>query len=151
EARRLVRAASGQAAIREPFTYINGNEYGSDYRRDIDILQGMWQNQGDFAFNANVVDYNSVFLPRFSINIANRTCEGGGVAMGGVVPFPEPDILFGEWYMPGGTYYKFEPDYPADPRWDSLMKSQRSEFDPAKRVGLLQEIQRYHASKMFTI
>jgi ABC-type transport system substrate-binding protein len=151
EARKLVTAATGRAPIKEQFTYIEGNEYGPDYRREAEILQGMWQANGDFELRANVVDYNTVFLPRYSINGQARSFEGGGVALAGVAPFPEPDLLFGEWYMPGGAYYKFEPDYPNDAQWESLMKAQRSELDGKKRWSLLNEIQRHHAGKMYTI
>ncbi len=57
----------------------------------------MWEAKGDFKFKTNVVDYTTVFLPKYSINSPNRTMDAGGVALGGVAPFPDPDILFGEW------------------------------------------------------
>jgi len=151
EARKLVQAAAGQRPVKDTLTFIGGNEYGPDYGRDVQVLQSMWQANGDFEFKNNVVDYDSVFLPRYSINGPNRSFEGGGVAVAGVAPFPEPDLLLGEWYMPGGTYYKFEPDYPNDGRWDSLMKAQRTELDADRRRELLKEIQRYHAEKAYTI
>jgi hypothetical protein len=53
--------------------------------------------------------------------------------------------------MDGGTYYKFERDYPGDARWQSLMASQRTEHEAEMRLSILQDIQRYHAEKMFTI
>jgi hypothetical protein len=53
--------------------------------------------------------------------------------------------------MPGGTYFKFDSDFPNDAQWDSLLKAQRSELDAEKRVALLKEIQRYHAGRMYTI
>jgi ABC-type transport system substrate-binding protein len=151
EARKLVLAAAGQTPIKQNFTYIAGNEYGLDYRRDAEIFLGMWQGHGDFELRPNVVDYNSVFLPKYSINSSNRTFDGDGVAFAGVAPFPEPDVLLGEWYMPGGTYYKFEPDYPTDTTWESLLKAQRSELGAEKRASLLTEVQRHHAGKMYTI
>jgi hypothetical protein len=90
-------------------------------------------------------------LPKYSIDGPNRTFGDGGVAFAGVAPFPEPDLLFGEWYMPGGTYYKFDPDYPNDAVWESLMQAQRLEIDAEKRLELLRQIQRHHAAKMYTI
>jgi ABC-type transport system substrate-binding protein len=111
----------------------------------------MWEANGDFKFKTNVIDYTTAFLPKYSINGPNRTFDGGGVALAGVAPFPDPDILFGEWYIPGGAYYKLESDYPNDAKWDSLMKAQRTEVDAKKRLALIKDIQRYHASKMFTI
>lgn len=48
EAKKLLRAAAGELPIREQFTYIAGNEYGPDYRKDAEIFQGMWQANGDF-------------------------------------------------------------------------------------------------------
>jgi peptide/nickel transport system substrate-binding protein len=151
EAKKLVRAAAGQAPVRENFTYIAGGEFGPDYKRDVEVFQAMWQAHGDFDFKPNVVDYSPVFLPKYSINSANRTFDGGGVAIAGVAPFPDPDILLGEWYMPSGTYYKFEPDYPNDAHWESLMQAQRNERDPAKRASILNDVQRHHAARMFTI
>jgi peptide/nickel transport system substrate-binding protein len=150
EAKKLVKAV-GRGTIQDQFSYIAGNEYGADHRRDAEILHGMWEATGDFKFSTNIVDYTTVFLPKYSINGPGRTFDGGGVALAGVAPFPEPDILFGEWYMPGGTYYKFESDYPNDPQWDSMMKAQRTELDAKKRLALIKDIQRYHAGKMYTI
>jgi ABC-type transport system substrate-binding protein len=151
EARKLVLAAAGQMPIKQNFTYIAGNEYGLDYKQDAEIFLGMWQAHGDFELRSNVVDYSSVFLPRYSINSASRTFDGDGVAVAGVAPFPDPDVLLGEWYMPGGTYYKFEPDYPNDAGWESLLKAQRSELDAGRRASLLHEVQRHHAGKMYSI
>jgi peptide/nickel transport system substrate-binding protein len=151
EARKLVQAAAGELPVKERFTTIVGNEYGADHHQDADVLQGMWSANGDFELERNVVDYGTVFLPKYSISGPERTFDGGGVALAGVAPFPEPDILLGEWYMKGGTYYKFEPDYPDNATWESLMASQRTERDAGKRLSVLQDIQRYHAEKMYTI
>ena len=151
EAKKLV-AAAGKSPVEVPFSYIAGNEYGPDHRQDAEILKGMWEAGGDFKLSANVVDYTTVFLPRYSINSPNRDMEGkGGVALAAVAALPEVDVVLGDWYIPGGTYYKFDSDYPADAQWESLMKAQRTEFDLKKRQGIIKDIQRHAAGKMYTI
>lgn len=149
EAKKLVQAV-GRGVIEQPFTSVQGNEFGPDHKREAEILRGMWEAGGDFKLKANLVDYTTVFLPRYSISGANRDMEAGGVAMAGVAAFPEPDLLLGEWYIPGGTYYKFE-NGPSDPQWENLLKAQRTELDAKKRLSLLHDIQKYHAGKMYTI
>src|SRR5438093_1112794 len=54
-------------------------------------------------------------------------------------------------YMPGSTEYQFEPDWPNDTKYEQMMLQQRTELDSRERLAIVQDIQRYHASKAYSL
>jgi ABC-type transport system substrate-binding protein len=151
EARKLMQAA-GNGVVEQPVAYIAGAEGGPGYREDAEVLVGMWNATGDFKLQPNPVDYNTVFFPRYGSNNPRRDFEGkGGVALGSAADPADVDGWLSAVYSPAGGNYRFEPDFPNDARFDSLIKAQRVEFDPKRRAALLHDLQRHAAAKMYTI
>jgi len=64
--------------------------------------------------------------------------EGLAYGVRGVLPDPEPYL--GYYYLPDGIYYQ---DHSNDQHLQSLVKGQRQELDRNKRIGILNEVQRY--------
>lgn len=151
EANKLVKAASGKDKLDTAWTIVAGNDYGQAYHQQADVLQGMF-NEGPFKFTTVPLDYSTAFAQRAS---AAGHLTGGhdfdGAAYGLIPVFPEVDSLFANHYISGGPYYKFEDDYPNDPKWDSFMKQQQLEQDPKKRVEIIKDFQRYAAGKMYLL
>ncbi len=152
EATKLVKAATGKDKAESPWTVISGNDYGTAYTQQADVLQAMIQ-EGPFKLNRVGVDYNTYFIKY--VSAAPRLTGGhqfDGAAYGRIASFPEIDSYFGNHLMPGGTFFKFEEDFPPpDDKWYSLLKAQQVEQDRKKRVELIKEWQRYAAQKMYIV
>jgi peptide/nickel transport system substrate-binding protein len=151
EARKLLQAA-GNGVIDQSFTFVAGLELTQIHTDDVEVLRGMWEATGDVKLRANPVDFSTVFLPRYVVNNPRRDFEGkGGMVMANIPEQPEVDSMLAQFYSPGGGFYRFEPDFPNDAHWDSLVQAQRSEFDETKRRALLHDLQRHAAARAYTI
>jgi ABC-type transport system substrate-binding protein len=149
EAKKLVQA-TGRSVIEAPFNTIPGLEYGPDYKREAEILKGMWESSGVFKFSTSLHDYTTDFIPKIgSYPAGGHTFDG--VALASITGYPEVDVYLSDHYSPGGALNHFETDFPNDTQWQSMVKAQKSEFDTKKRLAMLKEIQRYHAGKMYGI
>jgi len=149
EAKKLVQA-SGRTVVEAQFHTIPGLEYGPDYKREAEILRGMWEQDGNFKITSVLHDYTTEFIPKYaSYPAGGHTFDGLGLAS--ITGYPEVDVYMSDHYSPGGALNHFEVDYPKDAQWDSLVKAQKSEFDTKKRLAILKDIQRHHAGKMYGI
>ncbi|HLF76783.1 MAG TPA: ABC transporter substrate-binding protein [Dehalococcoidia bacterium] len=151
EATKLVKA-TGKDKIEDKWVYPAPPQYGATFQQAIQILANMY-NEGPFKLTNDVRDYATDYSKRV---IAGSRLTGGhdfeGVADAGVTSFPEIDSFFATHFIPGGTFYSFEEDYPpANDRWFSLLKSQQLEQDRKKRADLIKDFQRYAAGKMYVI
>jgi peptide/nickel transport system substrate-binding protein len=63
-----------------------------------------------------------------------------GLAYGVRGVFPDSEPYLGYYYLPDGIYYQ---DHSNDQHLQSLVKGQRQELDRNKRIGILNEVQRY--------
>jgi ABC-type transport system substrate-binding protein len=150
EAKNLLQAA-GTGVIDQPVTYV-GRGFGQSYTDDIEVLRGMWEETGDFKLRPNPVDFATVFAPRYTFNNPRRDFEGkGGIVMLAPADIAEVAEFLSTFYTVRGALSRFEPDFPNDARWDSLVQAQRSEFDEAKRTSILGDLQRYAAEKAYAI
>ncbi len=152
EAQKLISAAIGKDKLESDWTVVSGGAYGADYEQQAQVLQGMF-NAGPFNLKYVGEDYNTVFIHKVS-SPARPT--GGhdfnGAAYGRIASFPEIDSYFANHLTPGGTFFKFEENYPPpDDQWYKLMQAQRVEQDHAKRISIIQDFQRYAAGKNFII
>jgi len=153
EATKLVRAATGKSGkFSSDMFFPNPPTYGSEYQQSIPILKNM-ADEGPFNLTTVGVDYATVFSARIS---GHSRPTGGhdfeGLAVAGVTEFPEVDSWFGNHFMPGGPFYKFEENYPAaDDQMYKLLAAQQKEQDRKKRADIVKDFQRYEAAKMHII
>jgi peptide/nickel transport system substrate-binding protein len=151
EARKLLQAA-GTGVIDQPVTLVAGQELGPAHKDEVEVLRGMWESTGDIKLRPNPVDFSTVFQPRYIVNSPRRDFEGkGGMVMANLPDQAEVDSMLAQYYSRGGGSYRFEPDFPNDARWDSLVQAQGVEFDETKRKALLHDLQRHAAAKAYTI
>jgi ABC-type transport system substrate-binding protein len=152
EANKLVRAATGKDKAEAAWTVISGNDYGQSYTQQETVLMSMLQ-EGPFKLNRVAIDYNTQFVR--VVSAAPRLTGGhefDGMAYGRIASFPEVDSYFGNHLYPGGTFFKFEENFPpADDKWYQLIKAQQLEQDRKRRIELIKEWQRYAAQKMYII
>jgi ABC-type transport system substrate-binding protein len=151
ESTKLVKA-SGRDRVDAPFVYPAPPQYGATFQQAVQILKNMF-DEGPFRFTADVRDYATDYSKRV---ITGTRLTGGhdfeGVADVGVTSFPEVDSWFSTHFIPGGTFYSFEEEYPpANDRWFTLLKQQQVEQDRKKRADIIKDWQRYAASKMYVI
>ena len=152
EATKLVKAATGKDKVDSDWTVVSGGGYGADYEKQAEVLQQFF-NDGPFKMNYVGMDYNTEFVHKVS---TPARLTGGhdfnGAAYARVASFPEIDSYFANHLTPGGSYFKFEENFPpADDQWYQLLNAQRVEQDPQKRVSIIQDFQRYAAKKMYVI
>jgi ABC-type transport system substrate-binding protein len=150
EATKLVKAATGKDKLDSVFNYLIR---GGPPEAAVEILDGMFQDS-PFNFSRNPMDYVTVWTPKTLV--PDRETGGHdfqGIAHAGVSDgFPEVDSFFANHYIQGGTFFKFERDFP-DPNdmHYKYMQQQRDELDPNKRIQIIKEFQRYSAEKMYVV
>jgi ABC-type transport system substrate-binding protein len=151
ESAKLVRA-TGRERVEAAWVYPAPPQYGATWQQAVQILKNMY-DEGPFRFTNDPRDYATDYSKKV---IAGSRLTGGhdfsGVADAGVTSFPEVDSWFSTHYIPGGTFYSFEEDYPPpNDRWFQLLKQQQLEQDRKKRADLIKEFQRYAAGKMYVV
>jgi peptide/nickel transport system substrate-binding protein len=153
EAKKLLAAAGHTNGLEVQSTFIGGANYGTDYQRMIEVLQGMNAEAG-FKFKANVVDYTSEFLPRY--RDARGQHEGLTYKQG---PRPSEDPAaraeFDFYSKSGPNFLGFDANggntQAGDPKVDEIFNKARGEVDEKKRKALLQELQNYLAKTQYGI
>jgi ABC-type transport system substrate-binding protein len=151
EATKLVKA-TGRDKVQSPWVYPAPPQYGAPFQQAVQILYNMY-NEGPFNFKADPRDYPTDYSKR--VIVGSRLTGGHdfeGVADGGVTSFPEVDSWIGTHFLPGGTFFTFEENYPKpDDKWFSMIKAQQVEQDRKKRAEIIKDWQRYAAQTMFVI
>ena len=142
EAKKLLSAAGYPNGIEADFTYFTTGQYGSQWPRYHDIWKGMLETDGMFKLRTNIVDYQTVWLPKYLYS----TAQFDGITLSLTTLFPDVDgYLFAMEHSKG--QYNQRPT--VDAKMEKLIEDQRREFDPNRRADLIKEYQRYAATKMY--
>ena len=140
-------AAGRPAGFEVVYTYTS-DEYGPQFTRMGEVYQQMIEAGNDFKLKANVVSYQAVFRNGYHFN------EGKfeGIAFGSSAALPTVDAWLFNWVRSGSLRTgHFAAPGQVDTQLDSLIDRQRAESNAARRTEIIQEIQRYSASKMYQI
>jgi len=153
EAKKLLAAAGYANGLEVVSTFISGANYGTDYQRQIEVLQGMNADAG-FKFKNNAIDYTSEFLPKY--RDARGQHEGLTYKQG---PRPSEDPAarteFDFYSKSGQNFLGYDANggntQAGDPMVDGLLDKARGEVDDKKRKALLFELQGYLAKTQYGI
>jgi peptide/nickel transport system substrate-binding protein len=153
EAKKLLAAAGFASGLEVTATFIGGTNYGTDYQRQIEVLQGMNAEAG-FKFKNNVIDYTTEFLPKY--RDARGQHEGLTYKQG---PRPSEDPAarteFDFYSKAGQNFLGYDTDgkntQAGDPKVDDILNKARAEIDDKKRKALLFELQNYLAKTQYGI
>ena len=152
EAKKLVAAAGYPNGLDVVSNMITGTDYGVDYQKHVDILEGM-ANEAGFRFNRVLMNYQSEFIPRI------RDAQGNfdGMAWKLLTPSTPPDGIEAmvAYFSKGGgaTFQGIDPDgkgtLGGDPYIEDTIQKARAELDQNKAHAYVHDIQRYVAGKAY--
>jgi ABC-type transport system substrate-binding protein len=135
----LAAAGIADGAINTTYQY-TANAYGATFN-SIAEAQIQMINQIGIKTTTDVQDYNAKYK--------TQTFAGNfkGIAFGYETPFPEA-AGYASAYLPGNVNNHSKID---DPQLTDLWKKQSAELDLTKRKALFNQIQQYHATKMYYV
>jgi ABC-type transport system substrate-binding protein len=151
EAKKLMSAAgyNGQEIVTN---IISGPDYGVDYHKHVDIMEG-FAVEGGFKFSRNAMPYQTEFIPKI------RDAQGNfdGITYKLLTPSTPPDGIEGlvAYFSKGGgaTFQGFDPDgkgtFEGDPYIEDQIRKARAEIDVKKQYAIVHDIQRYVAGKAY--
>jgi peptide/nickel transport system substrate-binding protein len=155
EAKKLMAAAGYANGFETISTIIQGNEYGTSYPTQVEIIEGMVGEIG-IKHKKNVVDYTKVF--QFQYRDVFGAFEGLSYKLGPQASAPEPTgQLVYDYHSKASTgWYGFDAsgkgdNAAGDPAVDALLDKATAEFDPAKRKEIVYEIQKYLGKPQYGI
>jgi ABC-type transport system substrate-binding protein len=143
EAKKLLAAAGHTGPIQTQYNFPQNAPYGSNFIPMAEVLRGMWQDQGDFQVRLNPLDYRTSFLPNY--HEGNGKFEG--MTQGLISARPDVDGFVYSFTRSGSSKAWWGGD--PDAKLDSLIDSQRREFDRDRRAGHLREYQKLLATKFY--
>src|SRR5439155_16139275 len=152
EAKKLVAAAGFANGVDYVATRAKGN-YGPEYDRQIDIMEGMAKEAG-FRPQTNGVDYTTVLIPQYEH--VHGDFEGTGWMLR-PQSSSDPIEKLAEYTFSGsgGNFIGMDPDvkgtFAGDPYVDDLIRKSRSELDANKRKSIISDLQRHMAEGMYVI
>lgn len=123
-----------------------GGNYGSTYEPKVQVTIDMFQASG----RIKVVRHTPPYMPDWYNNIYNsatRDFVGIGFWTNNLV---DPDVdqeLFATWHSGAGNTFKGIKDQMVD----DLIQKQRVELDQQKRIGVIQDLQKYMATQMYAL
>jgi peptide/nickel transport system substrate-binding protein len=152
EAKKLVAAAGYAEGLEVVSNVISGSDYGVDYHRHVDILEG-FANEAGFRFSRVAVPYQTEFIPKI------RDAQGNfdGIAWKLLTPATPPDGIEAmvAYFSKGGgaTFQGIDPDgqgtFAGDPYIEEQLRKARAEVDPKKAHAIVHDIQRHVAGKAY--
>jgi ABC-type transport system substrate-binding protein len=152
EAKKLVAAAGYAEGLEVVSNVISGSDYGVDYHRHVDILEG-FANEAGFRFSRVAVPYQTEFIPKI------RDAQGNfdGIAWKLLTPATPPDGIEAmvAYFSKGGgaTFQGINPDgqgtFAGDPYIEEQIRKARAEVDPKKAHAIVHDIQRHVAGKAY--
>jgi len=152
EAKKLVAAAGFASGVEYVSTRAGGN-YGPEYDRQIDIMEGMAADAG-FKPQTNVVQYQNDLIP----NYQNVQGEFEGIAwMLRPQSSSDPiDKLAENVFSKSGlNFIGFDPDgkgdHSGDPKVDDWIRRAGTEKDTEKRKQFMVEMQQHMGDQMYMI
>jgi ABC-type transport system substrate-binding protein len=148
-AKQLMRAAGYTTALEAPFIMTTSG-YGQAYADQGLVMKDMWESNGDFKLSVKDIDYRSDFRG----NVLYGSDKHAGIAWGGTGGEDYPDVdgfLLAHWISGQPRTGHVGADGKPDAHLDDLVNQQRRETDLQKRIGIVQELQRYAAAKQYLI
>jgi peptide/nickel transport system substrate-binding protein len=153
ETRKLLSAAGYQNGLDVVSTTPDGNAYGIDYNKNLEIIENFAREAG-FRVQRNEIDYTSDFIPNF--RNAKGQHEGWAQKIG---PGSSTDAIgrfaYEYWSKGGDNFYGFSAsgknDMSGDPQVDALIERASAELDDEKRKQFSFELQRYLAKKAYLL
>ena len=145
EAKKLLSAAGYNSPLETTANYISTTQYGSQFPKTCEVIAGMLNDSKLFNVKTVNPDYTTEFVPKYTRGKGNFQ----GIAMGATTTFPEIDqYLFTYFHSSGVSEQAALMGQNPDTKSDQMIEAQRSEMDPAKRRGIIQDWQRYAAGWM---
>lgn len=149
EAKKLL-AAAGQSGLSTDFTYITTGQYGSQWSNFAEVAKGMIEANGDFKLRQNNPDYQTEYLPKYWY-IPSGAGDFKGINFGAYTTFFEVDGYLNAYYHSKSNIQQVGFGTQGDPRVDNLIETQRKELDAAKRTTIIKDLEKYLATKMYTV
>lgn len=140
ESRRLLRAAGYPDGFETPFTFISGAHWGRDWASRAEMLMAML-GEGRIRCRPQAVRYNLDFIPRY----LRSAGDFDGLAMQRTGSRGDPGQFWSIFFSSAGASTQVGRHFPA---LDALILRQRQELEPARRVAVQHEIQRYFAEQL---
>jgi ABC-type transport system substrate-binding protein len=108
----------------------------------------MLEDGGLFKLNQINPDYQTEYLPK----IYYGKGDFKGIAIGASTQYPDVDgYMFAYYHTTGARQKVAFQGKNGDAKSDSLIEAQRKELDANKRIAIIQDWQRYMATKMLMI
>lgn len=149
EAKKLMAAAGYAGGLNTDFTYITTGQYGSQWPSYAEVAKGMLEAGGDFKLRQNNPDYQTEYLPKYwYIPTAG---DFKGITFGAYTTFFDIDGYLNAYYYSKSNIQQVGLGKDGDPKVDSMIDAQRRELDADKRVGIIKDLQKYLATKMYTV
>jgi len=131
---------------------ISGSDYGVDYQKHVDILEG-FAGEAGFKFSRLAVPYTTEFIAKI------RDAKGNfdGIAWKLLTPSTPPDGIeaMSVYFSKGGgpTFQGMDPDgkgtFEGDPYIEEQVRKARAEIDPKKQYAIVHDLQRHVAGKAY--
>ena len=145
EAKKMLQAAGFNSALEQKFTYGANTTLAG---RQAEVLKAMWEEGGLFKLNGSNLDFNSEFRPKYS----QGSNKHEGIAYSGASGYPDIDGWLTVYYKSGSERSgHLDANGKPDAELDGMIKKQRGELDPQKRVTVIHDLQKYAASKMYML
>jgi ABC-type transport system substrate-binding protein len=147
EALALLKATGLTLPIQLP--YISTSYYGEAYLREGEVQRGMAEEGGGFKLTAKDIDYRSDFRP----NVRYGFNKHEGIAWGSSgQDYPDIDGVLQAHYVPDKDRTgELDASGKPDAKLAEMIRQQRVEVDQQKRITMIQDLQRYLASKMYRL
>jgi len=111
-------------------------------------MRGMLTSEKDFDFEVQALDYQSAFRYGYSDVTAAEVQKLDGIYVPGPRPAPNIDFYLFTAYHSQGSKVKY---WPPDAAVDDIILKQRAETDEAKRISLVQDLQKSLTTKMYSV
>ncbi len=161
EAKKLLLAAGFPEGIDTLLHYNAGNEYGAAYTRTAEVTSGML-HEGGVRARLDPREYQNDWLPNYHLGYAATANVGKpirgfpGIAYRVVPSMPTPATqIYSTLHRNGARFHGMTPDgknaHMGDPKLNDTIDKVRVEFDRAKQVEQIHEIQRYFTGQSYYV
>jgi peptide/nickel transport system substrate-binding protein len=153
EAKKLLASAGFPNGLEVTSTYVAGTERGVDYQKTVEVREE-FARQAGFKINANLVDYNTVYIPK--LRDGRGAFEGWAYTGGSSLAEDAVAYMIWRYYSKGGvTFLGFDVngrgDASGDPALDAMIDKAKGEPDTEKRRALVYDMQRHLAKAVYAV